>query len=65
MIGIDELRELLGDAQISDDRLEELRDILCAFAATFIDDFVRERKEQVRRAQAREQSDAPSASQST
>jgi hypothetical protein len=41
MLTPDQMREFLGRPEMSDDQVTEIRDILYAFADTFIDDYLR------------------------
>lgn len=41
MLTIERVRELLGQPDLTDDEVEDIRDILYAFANTFIDDYLR------------------------
>lgn len=41
MLTIERVRELLGQPDMTDEEVKDIRDILYAFANTFIDDFLR------------------------
>ena len=45
MLSIEECRRVLGDPDLSDERIAELRDALHAFAVLFVDEYLREARE--------------------
>lgn len=44
MLSIDELRAILGQPELTDEQLTEIRDTLTCFARVFIDGYLRDRR---------------------